>query len=204
MRRLLVTAITASTFLFGGMHIVDAQTATNAVAPPPATEIGKSNQTATVDDINIPYEIIFFIEEKYPGHAVMQASKVIHNGSAAYRLRIDRDDIVRPNEGTLLLFDANWAFVSDQKLIAPPEPKKEDIKPQTRTHSAPAPAPKPKPEQTVPRGNGGGRGSGGVSSPTQDTVVQPGEENATEGTAEDSSEETTTEPEADPTTTQAT
>lgn len=168
MKRLLITTLTLSAFLFGGMHIAGAQTSTANVAPPPETEIGKSNQTATVDDINIPYEIIFFIEEKYPGHAVTQASKVSHEGKEAFRLRIDRDDVSSDYEGFYLLFNAKWSFISDQKITEPPKPK-EVPKSEVRTNAAPAP--QPKPEQTAPQGNGGGRGSGG--SPRQEAVVQP-------------------------------
>lgn len=201
MKHLLITAITLPAFVFGGMHMAGAQTANTNVAPPPATEIGKSKQTATVDDINIPYEIIFYIEEKYPGHAVTQAAKVTHDGKEAFRLRIDRDDVSSDYEGYYLLFSTKWALVSEQKITEPPTPKEA---PKSEVRTSPSPKPQPKPEQPAPQGNGGGRGSGG--NPSQETVVQPQSTNTTpsEPVTEEDPNETSGETEPAVSTSQAT
>ncbi|MBA3758348.1 hypothetical protein H0X10_01825 [Candidatus Saccharibacteria bacterium] len=80
--------------------------------------------TNNIDGIDVPLEVLEYVQFEYPGHAVTKAEKTNRNGAQVYRIRADRDDMINDYESTILLYDLKWKLIGNEKPIAPAKPIK--------------------------------------------------------------------------------
>jgi hypothetical protein len=148
MKRIFIGGLITVLMVIGSFSVVGGQT--EPISPPTEVRTTPGRLTNMIDDIDVPWEILEFVQMKYEGMAVTKAEKIKRNGTEIYRLRVDRDDIPTDYESLAVLFDMQWKFLGDEKYASPP----------------PKPAPKPpEPVQETPPttetnqivgGNGGG------------------------------------------------
>lgn len=140
----------------------------------PPTEPSTSEPTVTtgtlpsvfISDIEVPYEVVMYVQDTYQGLAVISVEKTSRGGQEVYRLRVDRDDNPTSYEESFyLLYTLDWKLIGDEKALPPPPPLPQPT-PEPEPQPATEPAPQPEPE--------GGRG-GGMPPPEEDTGG--GEEN---------------------------
>jgi hypothetical protein len=79
--------------------------------------------SSTIDGIEIPQELLEYIQYYFEGHAVTKAEKIRRGGQELYRLRVDRDDVLNDYSSFLLVFDLEWKFLQFEKQAPPPAPK---------------------------------------------------------------------------------
>src|SRR5690606_28469497 len=82
---------------------------------PPATDM----PPVTIDNINVPHEILVYAQIAYQGYAVTQAKETTWNGEKAYQLRIDNDSNPHDNNGMYLLYNADWKLIDEKPYYAP-------------------------------------------------------------------------------------
>ena len=129
MKKMLAALFITSLFSFTNVTLANAPEI-------PAPELDDSSTRempgAVIDDIKIPFDVLIYVETKYPGHAITEARKVTAEGKEAYRLRVDRDSLANDYNSIYLFYDMKWNLLDDQKMVAPPpEPVKEEPKPKT-------------------------------------------------------------------------
>lgn len=118
----------------------------------------KTGAVITIDNIQIPEEILMYVQLKYQGFSVVKAEKSVRNGGEIYRLRVDNDDQMKDGEGFYLIFDQGWRQIGEEKAVPPPKPV--EVKP-PEIQPTPAPvAPVEAAPQPVPVQDEGGRGGG--------------------------------------------
>lgn len=131
MKKLLLAILLSASFGIIG-HV-------NAAEEPPR-DISQSTVTAMVDEIEIPYRILVYAQNRYQGYAVTKADKVRVNDQDMVRLRVDNDDVSTDYTGIYLFYDKDWKLIDNKDIIAPPQPRKVEQKP--------APTDKQEPVQT--------------------------------------------------------
>lgn len=194
-KKLAILTIAVLGTSFGGMSVVNGQQG-GVESTPVQSTFTTANMTSVIDDIEIPYEVLEYVQLTYDGHAVTKAEKVIRNGQDVYKLRVDRDDQINDNESIALLYSMTWKLIGNERAEAPPapridpEPKKveptNNDKPTERQPAAEQkPVEKPKPE--------GGRGAM-EAEPTETPNEQPAEESSEESTNTTEKPESTDEP----------
>lgn len=166
MKKMIVSGLLVAVLTVGSFAIAEGQEVTRTEAPPTNTKYVLTN---TITGIDVPMEVLDYVQYQYIGHAVTKAEKIVRNGQDLYRLRVDRDDLANDYKSIILLYDMKWKLVGEEKLTPPPAPvvvpenneendekEPENIKPQSEENDE------------KPRGSGG---SGG-SPPAEDVPVQ--------------------------------
>lgn len=148
--------------IFGFTTIAGAQEKPSGQLPP--TTPVSSAVGSTIDDINIPFDVINFIQTEHMSYTVTQAKKVTYQGKNAYNLKIDNDDTANNGGEFFLLYSDSWLLMGKNLVMEkPPEapaPKKEEKKPE------------PKPEERKPeQREEGGRGNGSAAMTTTTTTT---------------------------------
>jgi hypothetical protein len=179
MAKLLVTTFSVLILAFSSMILVN--------APQSAADVETDNNfssylpSAVIDGIEVPYEVLLYVQDEYPGHAVIQAREVTRGGSEAYRLLVSRDDIASNSDGFYLLYDKDWELLGDEALPPPPEP---NVEPE----AAPEPQPQEEDNDSAPESDprGGASPSPGPNSSNQpngssDDNNENEDDNSTEG-----------------------
>ena len=142
------------------------------VTPPTAVRTTPGMLTNMIDGIDVPWEILEYIQMKYEGYAVTKADKIKRGNSELYRLRVDRDDQPGDYDSLAVLFDMQWKLVGEEKYASPP-PKPAAApapKPQDKQEEKPQSNDKPaeeKPQQTKPPEDNSGTGGSGGGTPTE-------------------------------------
>lgn len=77
----------------------------------------------TIDNIQVPYEILSAIQLYFQGYAVTHASERVRDGAKVYQLQVDRDSEVNNADSFYLVFDHKWEFIAQERFILPPQPK---------------------------------------------------------------------------------
>jgi hypothetical protein len=88
----------------------------------------QSKLSSTLDGIEIPQDLLEYIQYYFEGHAVTKAEKIRRSGQELYRLRVDRDDLLNDYSSFLLVFDLEWKFLQFEKQAPPPAPKPKPAK----------------------------------------------------------------------------
>ncbi len=190
MRRLVAGSIIAGFAVLSSFTLVGGQS--DPVSPPVQVRTTPGSLSNMIDEVDVPWEILEYIQMKYEGHAVTKADRVTRGTSELYRLRVDRDDIATDYESIAVLFDMKWRLIGEEKYATPPPPPPQPsiVKPQEKPKEV---EDKKKPEkpaeapvETEPAEGGLGAGTEPViedgGTPAEETTETPNETTQTEQT----------------------
>lgn len=118
MKKFVIVSVVAAVFIMGSVSMVGGQEP--AIVPPEKVNATPGMLTNMIDDVNVPWEILEYVQMKYEGHAVTKAEKINHFGKEVYKLRVDRDSEATDFVSIALLFDMQWKLVGEEKYVAPP------------------------------------------------------------------------------------
>jgi hypothetical protein len=169
--------------------LISASTPVVAYTPGQGGSREASPPASMIDNIEVPFDVIEYVQGKYLGYAVTRAEKITRDGKQVYRLLVDRDDITTDYTGFYLLYDASWKLIGEEKMTAPPKPavrtqstdtqkKTQDQPPQPQP--APSPAVKPGTDTQAPLPTGGS--GGGTTATDPGTTTTGGTGGTTGGT----------------------
>jgi hypothetical protein len=148
MKKLLIILGAVGIFSFNSMGTASSQEAENATVPSTGEAMFEM-PPSMIDDIEVPNDVLMYVQMEYQGHAVTKASKISRNGGEVYRLLVDSDDKLYNNEFIYLLYDLNWQLIGEEKnQPAPVEVKPAAVEEDKKVEE-------PKPEQAE-EGRGGG------------------------------------------------
>jgi hypothetical protein len=111
----------------------------NALANTPGTTtVGQTPTSVTptlpssmIDNIEVPFDVLNYIQTEHQGYAATQVSKISRDGKQLYRLRVDRDSVPDDYDSIYLLYDMEWKLLGEEKMMAPPPPVQ--VLPQSQT-----------------------------------------------------------------------
>jgi hypothetical protein len=137
MKRIIATVLILAGV--GLQNIATAQTAPSGQLPP--TNPATNRLSSTVDGIDIPYDVLNYIQTEYVGQTVTQANRITRDGKPAYRLRVDHDDVASDYESFYLVYDASWKLISGKEAIQQPatsstQPKQGSTKEDKKTEQS--------------------------------------------------------------------
>jgi hypothetical protein len=159
MKKFVFGSLVATVLTVSSLSVVGGQEP--AIVPPTEVNTTPGMLTNMIDDINVPWEILEYVQMKYEGHAVTKAEKINRFGKELYKLRVDRDSEATDYDSIALLFDMQWKLVGEEKYAMPPPPP-------------PKPAPAPvQPQQQEPEKPEGGQGGAESDKPQEPTEVKP-------------------------------
>lgn len=176
MKKIAILILVVSGFVFGSMRLVSGQQA-NLESPPITPEFTMSGVTSVIDGIEIPQEVLEYVQLTYDGHAVTKAEKTVREGLDVYRLRVDRDDIQNDYTSFSLIFSRDWKLLGKEKAEVPvpkpqPTPKERQVKPESEEKEKPEYKP-PKPEPESENKPEGGQGGGAGTTEEQEATTEP-------------------------------
>lgn len=119
MKLFLVSILTITLFGLGSIAKADNRVPSGQLPP---TNPNTRRLVSTIDGIDVPYDVLNYIQTEYMGHTVTQANKIERDGRQAYRLRVDRDDLANDYESFYLIYDSSWKLISGKEKIQPPPP----------------------------------------------------------------------------------
>lgn len=147
MKKIAILVLVVSGFTFGSMRLVSGQQA-SLESPAITPEFTMSGVTSVIDGIEIPQEVLEYVQLTYDGHAVTKAEKTARDGQDVYRLRVDRDDVLNDYSSFSLIFSKEWKLLGREKAEVPkPKPQPAPVERLTK----PDPDEKEKPEQNPPK-----------------------------------------------------
>lgn len=158
MKKYFVGSLVAAVLTISSFSVVGGQEP--SITPPEKVNATPGMLTNMIDDVNVPWEILEYVQMKYEGHAVTKAEKINRFGKELYRLRVDRDSEMTDYDSMALLFDMQWKLIGEEKYATPPPAPKIEQKPATR-------------EQTAPTRTDGGRGAGSGDEETVKPKPEP-------------------------------
>lgn len=122
MKLAILAGLTIGLLSLSGVALADKHAA-NGQLPP--TNPSTRRLSSTIDDIDIPFDVLNYIQTEYMGHTVTQARRITRNGQQAYQLRVDRDDVANDNDSFYLIYDSNWKLISGKEKVqsSPPPPQ---------------------------------------------------------------------------------
>jgi hypothetical protein len=127
MKLAILAGLTIGLLSLSGVALADKHAA-NGQLPP--TNPSTRRLSSTIDDIDVPFDVLNYIQTEYIGHTVTQARRITRNGQQAYQLRVDRDDVANDNDSFYLIYDSNWKLISGKEKVqssppaAAPQPQK--------------------------------------------------------------------------------
>ena len=177
MRRLVAVSIVTGVMVLSSFSLVTGQA--DPVTPPTQVRTTPGTLTNMIDNIDVPWEILEYIQMKYEGHAVTKADKIRRGNSELYRLRVDRDDQINDYDSIAVLFDMKWRLVGEEKYASPPPkpkeetPKPEEQKPVEETEKPKKPDTKPANNVDAQDEDEGGMGGGEETTEDTETNTEP-------------------------------
>lgn len=201
MKKFAILILVISGFTLGSMRLVNGQQA-NLESPPVTPEFTMSGITNVIDGIEVPQEVLEYVQLTYDGHAVTKAQRTVRDGQNVYRLRVDRDDLQNDYSSFSLIFSTDWKLLGRERAEVPkPKPEPVKVKPQDK----PKPENEDKPQQERPKpeqenedkpvgGSGGGTESTGQTSEEETEETTDSESSTGTQTDDDTGSEAATEP----------
>lgn len=175
MRRLVAGSVVTGFVVLSSFTLVGGQS--DPVTPPVQVRTTQGTLTNMIGEVDVPWEILEYIQMKYEGHAVTKADKITRGTSELYRLRVDRDDVATDYESIAVLFDMKWRLIGEEKYATPPPPP-----PVVKTQERPKVESEKKPEnpvvvptETKPAEGGRGAGSDPVQEESSSNTEEPTE-----------------------------
>lgn len=196
MKKFAILVLVISGFTFGSMRLVNGQQA-SLESPQVTPEFKMSGITNVIDGIEIPQEVLEYVQLTYDGHAVTKAEKTVRDGQEVYRLRVDRDDVINDHSSFSLLFSKDWKLLGRERAEVPkPQPQPAQVERQPK----PEPEEKEKPEQKPESNDKPEGGRGGGSEPAEQQEENEESESETDEEEAGSESDTDTSAQASETT----
>lgn len=131
MKKLILACLISAVIGYGSSASANSQ-ATSGQLPP--TNPTTHRLSSTIDDIDIPFDVLNYIQTEYMGHTVTKARRIARNGQQAYQLRVDRDDVANDSDSFYLIYDSNWKLISGkEKVQSSPPPQQPKPKEQRQS-----------------------------------------------------------------------
>ena len=188
MKKFAILAFVLLGTTFGGIQIANGQQAdlqSTEVQP----EFRTGNLSSMIDDIEVPYDVLEYVQLTYDGHAVTKAERVVRNGEQLYKLRVDRDDQLTDYNSIALLFTMDWKLIGTERAATPPPPpiaKPEVPKPENENPERPRDEDKPEQQRNQSGGRGGGDSTEPKPEPKPDPKPAPDKPDVEDDTEDDS------------------
>jgi hypothetical protein len=107
MKKLLLGGFISLLLSFGSVAI--------AVTPAANTEASTPLPSSNVDGVDVPFEVLDYVQMKYQGYAVTGASRT----GSGYQLRANNSDVPSGGKTIYLSYDSKWHLLNDRQVNAP-------------------------------------------------------------------------------------
>jgi hypothetical protein len=131
-RIIAIGTIAAIVGLSGGFSLAEEADVYHVTAP---DVTGSTLPTTFINDLEIPHEILEYVQLKHQGYAVTHATQLTRNGLRFYELRVDRGTGYNSHESIYMYFDADWKEIQVTELPIAPAPELISPSPSTEAPS---------------------------------------------------------------------